>query len=76
MTVRELLNLFDNWNLKLRLNDEENAEPIVEYEYIHTFAFYDEYRDKEYEYLLDYEVVSFGFYENMMCIRVKGSDVN
>lgn len=68
LKLKELLNLYDNWNTKLRINDEEEAKPIVEYDYVYEFAF--EGEAKEYEYLKEYYIMSFGFYDETLCVRV------
>lgn len=68
MKVKDFLDLYDNWNGKLRINDEENAMPIVEYAHTHEFAFDGE--AKEHEYLKEYNVIAFGFYEETLCVRV------
>ena len=68
MKLKEFLDMYDNWNGKLRINDEENAMPIVEYNHAYKFAFDGE--AKEYEYLKEYNVIAFGFYEETLCVRV------
>lgn len=61
MPVRELLDLYDNWNTKLVINND-NLNPLHK-------GFIDGFMMRESE-LLDYKVVAFGFYDDELCIRV------
>ena len=65
MKLRELLDMYDNWNGITVINDD-NLEPII--------------KDKtsaivENERFLDYKVVAFGFYENEFCVRIRKEEL-
>ena len=62
MNFKTLLELYDNWNGKTRVNDD-NLNVIVEDK---TVNIYDNRKD-----LFDREVVSFGFYDNIFTLRIK-----
>ena len=70
MSVKIFLEMYDNWNGKTRINDD-NLNLIVEG---HTSLIYENpnnmmnYHGRN---ILEMEVVSFGFYENVLTIRVK-----
>ena len=69
MTLRELLELYDNLNGKLRINDE-NCDEIIEYENAYKLSMDSERESEEYEYLLDCHIMAFGFYDETLCVRV------
>ena len=65
MKLRELLDMYDNWNGITVINDD-NLEPII--------------KDKtsaivENERFLDCEVVAFKFYENEFCVRIRKEEL-
>ena len=62
LTLKSFLEKYDNWNGKTRINDD-NLDTIVEDE---TVNIYDNRKD-----LLEMQVVSFGFYDGVMTVRVK-----
>ena len=60
MKLRELLDMYDNWNGITVINDD-NLEPIVKEE-TSVIA-----KD---EIFMGCEVVAFGFYDNEFCVRI------
>ncbi len=61
MKCREFLDMYDNWNGIVCINDDNldlivKGEPDVVLSYRNTF---------------EMEVVSFGFYDNELCVRVR-----
>lgn len=66
MRVIELMCLFDNWNKFLVISDD-NLNHILDGEKV--FEVYD--KREKYKDILNREVVSFGFYDDDFCIRVK-----
>ena len=62
MTVKELIDLFDNWNIPIVINDN-NLNRIVKDQHIFNFL-------EERKPLLKEKVVSFGFYDGELCIRI------
>lgn len=62
MKVREFLDLYDNWNTKLVINDN-NLNPLHK-------GFIDGFMMRAESELLDCKVISFGFYDNELCISV------
>lgn len=62
MTVKELLDLLDNWNISIIINDN-SLNRIIKVENIFTFV---EKRNP----LLKEKVVSFGFYDKEITIRI------
>ena len=61
MKCREFLNMYDNWNGIVCINDD-NLKLIIKGEPDVVLS---------YENTLKMEVVSFGFYDNELCVRVK-----
>ena len=62
MKFKDFMDMYDNWNGTTVVNDDNldmivkgRTSSIVEWE----------------DYLWDMEVVSFGFYDNEFCVRVK-----
>ena len=66
MRVIELMGLFDNWNKFLVISDD-SLNHILDGEKV--FEVYD--KRERYKDILNKEVVSFGFYDDDFCIRVK-----
>ena len=66
MRVIELMCLFDNWNKFLVISDD-NLNHILDGEKV--FEVYD--KKEKYKDILNKDVVSFGFYDDDFCIRVK-----
>lgn len=62
MKFREFMEMYDNWNGITRVNDD-NLNTIIEAK---TVDIVDTRKD-----LFDKEVVAFGFYDNIFCVRVK-----
>ena len=62
MTLRQLLDLYDNWNGYTQVNDK-NCNP-------HARVKTDRLTNGNYDYILDCEVMSFGFYDDEFCIRI------
>ena len=60
MKLRELLDMYDNWNGITVINDD-NLEPIVKEK---TSVIVEE------EIFMNCEVVAFGFYDNEFCVRI------
>lgn len=72
MKLREFLKLYDNWNGTTKINDD-NLETIVigsivDMAYGHCTFFKSGY---SYSQLWNKQVVSFDFYDNELCVRVK-----
>ena len=65
MKLRELLDMYDNWNGITVINDD-NLEPIVKGE-TSMIA-----KD---EIFMGCEVVAFGFYDNEFCVRIHTEDL-
>ena len=61
MKLRDFVNLYDNWNGILVVNDD-NLKPIVKGKIDVVLS---------YENVYEMEVVSFGFYDNELCVRVR-----
>lgn len=61
MSFGALLELYDNWNGRMRVNDDRQ-ENIVE---DRTVYIYDNRKD-----LLNRPVISFGFYDDIFTVRV------
>lgn len=67
MNLRELLDLYDNWNGMLKVNDD-SLQTLYRGKTM-DFAFTDSmYYDAE---LMKRQVVAFGFYDNEFTVRVK-----
>lgn len=61
MTLREFLDLYDNWNGVICINDD-NLNLVVKG---------NPYVVLSYEKLIEMKVVAFGFYDNELCVRVR-----
>lgn len=61
MSFGALLELYDNWNGRMRVNDDRQ-ETIVE---DRTVYIYDNRKD-----LLDRTVISFGFFDDVFTVRI------
>ena len=68
MRFKDLLDLYDNWNGITVVNDD-HLNCIVRARTMHI-GFNDTLVD--YSKLYDKEVVSFGFFDNEFCVRLKG----
>ena len=65
MTVNELLEYFDNWNMNIVINNSK-----LNCIYKNNISnFWDERN-----LLLESEIDSFGFYDNELCVRIYGDD--
>ena len=68
MIVKELLDLYDNWNQVIKINKVEDDEwKVVEKAVISNFSG---------SPLENAEVEAFGFYEGELCVRIKEEMVN
>lgn len=65
MTVNELLEYFDNWDMNIVINNSK-LNPIYKN---NIQKFWDERNS-----LLSSEVDSFGFYDNELCVRIYKKD--
>lgn len=66
MTVKDILKIYDNWNSDIVIND--NSLNRILHCKTYEFAFKDgKYYSKD---LMDLIVVSFGFYDGEICLRV------
>ena len=65
MKLRELLDMYDNWNGITVINDD-NPEPIVKEE---TSVIVEDER------FTNCEVVAFGVYDNEFCVRIHTEDL-
>lgn len=61
MTLMEVLNLWDDLNVPLKLNDAR-CERIVEFDHACEFYFKKD-RPSDYEYLINRKVIAFGMYD-------------
>lgn len=64
MKLREFLNMYDNWNTMVCVNND-NLDLIVHGKPEIVLSYKDTYQK---------EVVSFDFYDNELCIRVKDAE--
>lgn len=64
MKFVDFMDLYDNWNGATRVNDNE-LNPIVE---MNTTMLMDL---RENQNLFEKEVVAFGFYDNVLTVRIK-----
>lgn len=62
VSLKQLLEMYDDWNGITRINNDE-LNTIIEEK---TYKIYHVRKD-----LLDKEVVAFGFYDGVMTVRVK-----
>lgn len=62
MNFKDFMEMYDNWNGVTRVNDN-NLDMIVENQ---TGIIMDNRKE-----LYDKEVVSFGFYDNVLTVRIK-----
>lgn len=65
MKFKEFLELYDDWNGRTRVNDN-NLDMIAEY---NTCKIAEERKD-----LHNMEVVAFGFYDGVLTVRLKESE--
>ena len=65
MKLKELLDMYDNWNGITVINDD-NLEPIAKEE-TSVIA-----KDERF---INCEVVAFGFYDNEFCVRIHTEDL-
>ena len=74
MKLKQFMEMYDNWNGITKVNDD-NLDTIVKgrtldiMEYVENF--HPMTRVKNYKELMKMEVVSFGFYDEEFCVRVK-----
>ena len=67
MTFLNFMELYDDWNRNIKVNDD-NLNPIIEGMAVDIMLPYgDLYNSK----IMDKEVISFGYYNNTLCIRIK-----
>lgn len=66
MKVVELMRLFDNWNKFLIISDDDQNHILDGKKVFEVYDKMEKYKD-----ILNKEVVSFGFYDDDFCIRVK-----
>lgn len=64
MTLFELLDMYDNYDMIMVINDN-CLSPIAKDRVVNVIS------SKKYTTLLKAEIVSFGFYDNELCVRVK-----
>ena len=62
MKFKEFMELYDNWNGFIKVNDD-NCDIMV---FGRTYAIMDNHSE-----LFEMEVVSFGFYDDELCVRVR-----
>ena len=68
MKVGEFLDLYDNWNGNTKINDDDLK--CIWIGKTSTIGFNDT-KDKKLNHIKDLEVVAFGFYGDLLTIRVK-----
>ena len=64
MKFRDFMDLYDNWNGVTRVNDNE-LNPIIEMNTAMLMSL------RENQNLFEKEVVTFGFYDGVLTVRVK-----
>lgn len=72
MKLKEFLDLYDNWNGLLTINDDELMETVGDtalYRRNIIHRFIDVHRNDP---IMKAKVISFGFYDEELCIRVRG----
>lgn len=71
---KQFMDLYDNWNGITKVNDN-NLDTIIEGRTLNIMERMEPFRPmtkvKNYEKLFEMEVVSFGFYDEELCVRVK-----
>ena len=71
MTLKEFLDMYDNWNGLLTINDDYLMRKIG------NTALYSRVRINQFmevhgkDHLMEAKVIAFGFYDEELCIRVK-----
>ena len=74
MKFKQFMDLYDNWNGIIKVNDN-NLDTIVEGRTLNIMERMEPFRPmtkvENYEKLFEMEVVSFGFYDEELCVRVK-----
>lgn len=74
MKFKQFMDLYDNWNGITKVNDN-NLDTIVEGRTLNIMERMEPFRPmtkvENYEKLFEMEVVSFGFYDEELCVRVK-----
>lgn len=74
MKVYALLDLFDNWNSRITINDND-LNPIIKGKYISKIVEKCTDPDGCYSGVLLMEVVAFGYYDHELTVRVRESEV-
>lgn len=71
MKFEQFMEMYDNWNENIKVNND-NLETIVEETAIEIMECIPALNGVEnYGKLFEMEVVSFGFYDGELCVRVK-----
>lgn len=74
MKLKEFINMYDNWNGTTKVNDD-NLDTIVIGRTMDIMECMENFNPttkvKNYAELFEMEVVSFGFYDDELCVRVK-----
>lgn len=74
MTFKQFMDMYDNWNGVTKVNDD-NLNTIVHGRTVFIMerlvSFIPQSSVNEYNKLFEMEVVSFGFYDEEFCVRVK-----
>lgn len=74
MKFRQFMNMYDNWNGTTKVNDDKLDTIVIgsTLDIMYCRAdFEPSTHVKNYEQLFKMEVVSFGFYDDEFCVRVK-----
>lgn len=71
ITFGNFIDLYDNWNGYIKINDKDLNEIIKCY--VGELVWYKKELNNLYEHLKSIEVISFGFYDNELCVRVSCS---
>lgn len=67
MRLRELLDSFDDWNRNVKINKHHPDTPMLMQGKIVAVA---EGRSPFHNRLMDADVITFGFYNDILCVRV------
>lgn len=74
MKLKQFMEMYDNWNGITKINDD-NLDTIVKGRTLNIMEYVENFHPmtkvKNYKELMEMEVVSFGFYDEEFCVRVK-----
>ncbi len=72
MDLKEFLDLYDNWNGFLTINDDEVMEKVGRNIHLYSMWVTSRFVDaKRNDPIMEAKVISFGFYGEELCIRIR-----